>query len=206
MAAMARREKAPRERNRGAWWGAGVFALGLVVFVIAVAPLGLALLRAGSDEVDVPGTTTRRLESGDYLVMPHIATSDQYGPVNITRGAAVPRMQVVVTGADGAVELTPDTSTTMNLNGDQYGSVARFTIETDAEYTITSESSSPTTMLVIRDPFAGIAPRLFGAGVGVAIALAGGVWWLVALIRGGRTRRSATLPPPPLPPPPATAL
>lgn len=201
---MAEREQAARGRTRSAWVAAGVFAAAVVVVLVAVAPLLVSIFTAAtSGRVDVPGTTVRHLGAGEYLVMPHTAATSQYGPVGITHGDASSIRSVQITGPDAvAVVLEPDSGTSFDLNGDHYESAARFQIEQTGDYSISSQSDTSTTMLVIRDPFDRIANRVAVALAGGVVALVAGVWWIVALIRGSRRRRHARqqLPPPPAPP------
>ena len=203
---MAEQDESASTRIRSAWVAAGVCVAAVVVVVVAAAPLMVSIFTAAtSGRVDVPGTTVRHLGAGEYLVMPHTAATSQYGPVGITRGDGSSIRSVQVVGPDGvAVVLKPDSGTSFDLNGDHYESAARFHVEDAGDYSISSQSDTRTTMLVIRDPFDGIATRMAVAVAGGVVALIAGVWWIVALVRGGRRRRHARQlppPPPPLPPP-----
>jgi hypothetical protein len=200
---VAEMEQLARKRNRSAWIAAGVFAAAVVMIVVAAAPLVVSIFSAAtSGRVDVPGTTVRHLGAGEYLVMPHTASTIQYGPVGITRGDGSSIRSVQIVGPDAvAVALEPDSGTSFDLNGDHYESAARFRVEQAGDYSISSQSDRSTTMLVIRDPFDGIATRIAVAAAGGLVALVAGVWWIVALVRGSRRRHAGQqLPPPPASP------
>jgi hypothetical protein len=173
----------------------------VVVSAVVAAPVVIAAVSGSArpDRIDVPGTTVRHLGVGTYVVMPLTSTSEVSEPLRGTVGDGTPITGIEVTGPDGAViEMRSHRGEAINTDDDHYESVARFDIDTAADYTISSRSSTATSMLVTRDLLDRYASVLLVVGVCAVVSLIAGVVWLVALVRdSGRRRTHQHLPPPP---------
>ena len=156
-----------------------LLVLGLVTLGVAVAQgVGgfVGSLQSVGQPWVAPQASTQDLTAGAYVVYEQSATR--------TLGA----QDVTVTGPAGAVTVNSTISSTLTLGDVTYVGIAGFTAPQDGTYTI--EVAGDGQQLVLGPALGktiGSAFLWIGvASLGGLLALAGGVWLVVALVIGGR--------------------
>lgn len=163
-------------------------AIGLVMFGVAVAQgvggFARSLSTVGQPWL-APGASTQELEAGDYVVYERAFQR------------TLDADAVTVTGPAGEVPVTPTLSTTLTLGDTTYSGVGAFTAPTSGTYTIEVDGSGeqmvvgPSITETVSNAFLWVGVAILGG----ILALAGLVWFVVALIVGGRRSQPAAVGP-----------
>jgi hypothetical protein len=164
-----------------------VVLIGLVMFGVAVAQgvggFAQSLSTVGQPWI-APESSSQDLEAGDYVVYER-AVQRSLGAESVT-----------VTGPSGEVPVSPTVSTTLTLGDTTYSGVASFTAPTAGTYTIGVDGSGQQMVLgpSITDTLSNAFLWVGLAILGGILALAGLVWFVVALILGARRSEPAVAP------------
>jgi hypothetical protein len=155
--------------------------------------------------ITTPGTTAMHLGTGKYLVYQRTGSSgfgiDTNSTTTLTPG------EVTVTGPDGqnlVVEYHTGAVEHITRNGSSFTGAVEFHVPSSGDYTIVIDTASTDHVVVARsvlDTFEHSLPWWGLALFGAAIAVTGGVLWIVGASRRRRQRQLAFAMPTGLPPP-----
>jgi hypothetical protein len=142
----------------------------------------------------IPGSITRTLDKGVYVVFERTGESSSSGAVTISRNNAVTMgpEDVRVTGPNGARIATRrmTSNETLTRNQSIFSGAVQFTIVTSGTYEIDVSSGNGTAVVGpgLGDSVGKHLGWLFGVGIGGLAFLFGLIWLIVALRRRGKNK------------------
>ena len=192
---------APAQRK-----GGGLIITGIVLLVLALIGFiaGIAVIASGAGssitdsltapEDSVPGTITRTLSPGTYVVYEASGTS------KTSRVTTLSPSDVTVTGPDGAAVSvgTPVGDETITRGVQQFTGIAAFEVRTAGSYVVEVSAPAPTTVILapgILSTFTSAAGGVALIGLAVLVGLIGLVLLIVGIVRRARSGRPAVTAP-----------
>jgi hypothetical protein len=186
--------------------GAGLIITGVVLLVLALVGFiaGVAGIASGagssisdsltSPEVSVPGTITRTLSPGTYVVYEASGTS------KTSQVTTLSPSDVTVTGPDGgAVAVgSPVGDETITRGVQRFTGIAAFDVRTAGTYTVEIAAAEPTTVVLapgILSTFTSAVAWVALMGLAVLLGLIGLVLLIVGIVRRVRSGRPAVAAP-----------
>jgi Protein of unknown function (DUF2510) len=169
--------------------------LGPVVAIASVVGLVAgAVSTLTAPTFDIPGSTSRTLDKGVYVVFERTGDSSSSDNVTISRNnaATIGPEDVQVTGPDGIAITTRRMSSNETLNRNQsiFTGAVKFTVVTPGKYDV-NVSGGDGTAAVGRSVVDSVRKRLgwlIGVGIGGLAFLIGLIWLIVALRRRGKNK------------------
>ena len=143
---------------------------------------------------EIPGSTTRTLEKGVYVVFERTGESSSSDNVTISRNnaATIGPEDVQVTGPDGTTIATRrmNSNETLNRNQSAFTGAVKFTVLTPGQYDINVSAGNGTAVVgrSLVDSVRKHLGWLFGVGGGGLAFLIGLIWLIVALRRRGKNK------------------
>lgn len=143
---------------------------------------------------DMPGSTTRTLDKGVYVVFERTGESSSSGNVTISRNDAVTigPEDVQVIGPDGTTIATRRMSSneTLNRNGSIFVGAVKFTVVTPGRYDVNVLAGNGTAVVgrSLVDTIGKHLGWLVGIGIGGLAFVIGLIWLIVALRRRGKNK------------------
>lgn len=179
--------------------GAGLIITGVVLLVLALVGFigGIAGIASGagssisdsltSPEVNVPGTVTRSLSTGTYVVYEASGTSKSSQVTTLSPS------DVTVTGPDGALAVgSPVGDETITRGAQYFTGIAAFEVRTAGTYTVEIAAAEPTTVILapgILSTVTSAAGWVALMGLAVLLGLIGLVLLIVGIVRRVRSGR-----------------
>jgi Protein of unknown function (DUF2510) len=142
----------------------------------------------------IPGSITRTLDQGVYVVFERTGDSSSSGNVTISRNnaATIGPEDVQVTGPDGTSITTRrmNSNETLNRNQSIFTGAVKFTVVTRGRYDVNVSAGNGTAVVgrSVADTVGKHLGWLFGVGIGGLAFLIGLIWLIVALRRRGKNK------------------
>ncbi len=172
-----------------------LMVLGPVVAVASIVGLVAgAVSTLTAPTFDIPGSTTRTLDKGVYVVFERTGESSSSGNVTISRNNAVTigPEDVQVTGPNGSTITTREmfSNETLNRNGSIFTGAVKFTVVTPGQYDVNVSSGNGTAVVgrSLADAVGKHLGWLLGVGIGGLAFVIGLIWLIVALRRRGKNK------------------
>jgi Protein of unknown function (DUF2510) len=166
----------------------------LVAIASIVGLLAGAISTLTEPTFDIPGSTTRTLDKGVYVVFERTGERSSSGNVTFSRNgvATIGAEDVQVTGPDGTrITTRRMTSTeTLNRNGSIFSGAVKFTVVTPGQHDVTVSGGNGTAVVGrgLADSVGNHLGWLVGVGIGALAFLLGLIWLIVALRRRGKNK------------------
>ena len=166
----------------------------LLSIVSIIALVAGAISTFTTPTFDIPGSTTRTLDKGVYIVFERTGEGSSSGNVTISRNNAVTigPEDVQVTGPNGArtTTLEMNSNETLNRNQSIFTGAVKFTVVTPGQYDINVSAGNGTAVVgrSLGDTIGKHLGWLFGIGIGGVAFVIGLIWLIVSLRRRGKSR------------------
>lgn len=174
-----------------------MMVLGPVVAVASIVGLlAGAISTITAPTFDIPGSTTRTLDKGVYVVFERTGNSSSSGNVSISRNNAVTigPEDVQVTGLNGARITTREMNSneTVSRNQSTFTGAVEFTVVAPGEYQVNVSAGNGTALVgaSLGDSVGKHLGWLFGVGIG-GLAFVGGLIWLIVALRRRAKNKAA---------------
>lgn len=177
------------------WPAVLLMVLGPVVGIASIVVLVAgAISTVTSPSFDIPGSTTRTLDKGLYVVFERTGSSSSSGNVTITRNssATIGPEDVEVTGPTGVRIPTREMSDneTVTRDGSIFSGAVKFTVDTPGQYEVRVSAGKGTAVVgpSLVDSVRRRLAWLLGIGIGGLAFVIGLIWLIVALRRRGKNK------------------